>query len=287
MKDMANRCRHAVSSTAAGAAAWAIASLAAADTVVLVPDKDNTLIQTTDGSLSHGASPEFYSGKVGPNGDGTIRRGVIHFDVAGMVPAGSIITSAQLKLRMNLTQSGNQTIRLKKMLEDWGEGASEAFGGGGAPAEPGDATWLHRFWPDVFWSTTGGKFSTVISAQKAVGDSGIYLFGSTAQMVADVQEWIDTPTVNFGWVVQGNETSLKSVKQFGSREAVRPDWIPNLTIVYTPPLLGDLDYNHLVDGADLGMLLANWGENGTTADLDFSGVVDGGDLGLLLAQWTG
>jgi hypothetical protein len=45
MKDMANRCRHAVSSTAAGAAAWAIASLAAADTVVLAPDKDNTLIQ--------------------------------------------------------------------------------------------------------------------------------------------------------------------------------------------------------------------------------------------------
>jgi hypothetical protein len=47
---------------------------------------------------------------------------------------------------------------------------------------------------------------------------------------------------------------------------------------------GDLDGSGEVDGADLGLLLANWDEAGL-GDLDGSGVVDGADLGLLLAAW--
>jgi len=46
----------------------------------------------------------------------------------------------------------------------------------------------------------------------------------------------------------------------------------------------DLDGNGIVDGADLGELLAQWGTPGT-ADFDNSGAVDGGDLGALLANW--
>lgn len=52
----------------------------------------------------------------------------------------------------------------------------------------------------------------------------------------------------------------------------------------------DLNGDGLVDGADLGLLLAAWGAvggGGRSADLDASGVVDGADLGLLLAAWTG
>lgn len=47
---------------------------------------------------------------------------------------------------------------------------------------------------------------------------------------------------------------------------------------------GDLDGNGLVDGADLGLLLQNWGGSGT-GDLDGNGLVDGADLGLLLQNW--
>ncbi len=51
-----------------------------------------------------------------------------------------------------------------------------------------------------------------------------------------------------------------------------------------PPCDADLNGNGLVDGADLGILLAAW--NGTGAsDLDNNGVVDGADLGALLAAW--
>lgn len=48
--------------------------------------------------------------------------------------------------------------------------------------------------------------------------------------------------------------------------------------------IGDLDQNCAVDGADLGLLLSYWGEDGPT-DLDCSGVTDGADLGILLSGW--
>ena len=45
----------------------------------------------------------------------------------------------------------------------------------------------------------------------------------------------------------------------------------------------DLNGDGAVDGADLGLLLAAWGQPG--GDLDGSGTTDGADLGLLLAAW--
>lgn len=48
---------------------------------------------------------------------------------------------------------------------------------------------------------------------------------------------------------------------------------------------GDLDGDGHVDGADLGILLSQWGAAGS-ADLDGSGTVDGADLGALLAAWA-
>jgi len=51
------------------------------------------------------------------------------------------------------------------------------------------------------------------------------------------------------------------------------------------PLPADLNHDGVVDGADLGILLAQWGSDGT-ADLDGSGTVDATDMDLLLAAWT-
>lgn len=45
----------------------------------------------------------------------------------------------------------------------------------------------------------------------------------------------------------------------------------------------DLDGNHLVNGADLGMLLGGWGT--ASHDLNGDGTVNGADLGILLGAW--
>lgn len=50
---------------------------------------------------------------------------------------------------------------------------------------------------------------------------------------------------------------------------------------------GDLNADLIVNGSDLGIMLAFWGPVATfpRADLNQDGLVDGGDLGLLLAYW--
>ena len=212
-----------------------VAASASADVVTLTTYKDNTLIEDPTGGFSAGASPNFFVGRTGTNAEGTKRRGVIAFDVAGAVPLGSTITAATLKLHMSQTTSGNQSIVLKRLLAPWGEGTSFAFGGAGAPSTPGDATWIHQYFSNDPWDTTGGVFSTTVSATKTVGGEGFYTWGSTAGMVADVQSWLNTPATNYGWLVQGNEAALKTTKRFESRESTTVEWRPVLTITFTPP----------------------------------------------------
>ncbi|MFO0874182.1 MAG: M12 family metallo-peptidase [Phycisphaerales bacterium] len=48
----------------------------------------------------------------------------------------------------------------------------------------------------------------------------------------------------------------------------------------------DLNGDCAVNGADLGILLGNWGGSGV-GDFDGNGIVDGADLGVLLGAWTG
>jgi hypothetical protein len=48
--------------------------------------------------------------------------------------------------------------------------------------------------------------------------------------------------------------------------------------------MGDFDCNGTVDGADLGLLLSNWGGTGIT-DIDRNGVTNGADLGITLSLW--
>lgn len=51
------------------------------------------------------------------------------------------------------------------------------------------------------------------------------------------------------------------------------------------PIVGDINHDGVVDGADLGLLLSGWGQPGPT-DLNNDGTTNGADLGLLLSQWS-
>lgn len=53
----------------------------------------------------------------------------------------------------------------------------------------------------------------------------------------------------------------------------------------SPAVSCDLNADGSVDGADLGLLLGEWGVTGSSADLNDDGVVDGADLGILLGSW--
>ncbi|MBL9141040.1 MAG: hypothetical protein JNK53_04175 [Phycisphaerae bacterium] len=60
-----------------------------------------------------------------------------------------------------------------------------------------------------------------------------------------------------------------------------------VTITSESPCPADLNGDGVVAGADLGVLLSNWGPAtpSTPGNLDGNGTVDGADLGALLASW--
>ncbi len=215
-------------------ASFALATLAAADTVTLGSVKDNTLYAES-GSESNGKGGGLFSGT---NGTGQIRRGLVQFNVAAGVPAGSTITAVQVTLDMTKTNAGAVSVELRRVLQAWGEGNSIApnGGGGGAAAQVNDATWTSSFFSLTPWSTAGGAFAASASATTTVNQVAAYTWNSTATLVSDVQSFFDTPASNFGWLLlSGDESSAPTAKRFATREWGIASQRPKLVITYTPP----------------------------------------------------
>ncbi len=208
-----------------------IAAVSSGITVNLTASKDNTLYESSTGALSNGAGPSFFVGKTGTN---LIRRGLIAFDIAASIPTGATINSATLSLNMSQTVAGPETISLRRALQDWGEGTSNAgaSGGGGAAATAGDATWVHTFFSGSLWTSVGGTFSATSSASTSVAGVGVYTW-SSAQLRDDVQDMLDNPSSSFGWGITGNETAISTAKRFESSESLNPAFVPVLRVEYT------------------------------------------------------
>ena len=55
-------------------------------------------------------------------------------------------------------------------------------------------------------------------------------------MVADVQDWLDNPAANFGWLLQGDESHGQTAKRFNSGESTTGSNVPPaLSITYHVP----------------------------------------------------
>ena len=197
-------------------------------TISFSPQRDNTLYEDPTGQLSNGQGIYFFDGKTGAN---LLRRGLIAFDLTS-IPANATITDASLSMFLSMTQGTPAAVSLSKVLQDWGEGASDAGdpGGQGAQAAAGDATWLHTFYNLGFWATPGGDFSPTISASTTVSTVNTTYTWSGSGLIADVQAWVSNPTGNFGWVIRGNEIDTGSAQRFNSGEnSSNP---PQLTVTY-------------------------------------------------------
>ena len=245
----------------------ALCAAAKADIQDFSASKDNTLYEDATGSLSNGIGENFFAGQ---NGLGLIRRGLIAFDVGGAIPPGSTINSVTLSLHVSRVAPGSppQNFGLHAAMSDWGEGSSnsQAMGGGrGAPAQAGDATWIHTFFNSSLWDNVGGDFAAVASAVVNVAGNATYTWNSTPQLVADVQRWLDDPAANFGWLVRGNESVVFSARRFDSRENANAAFRPRLTVDFTPPIT-DCNGNGIDDAIDIA--------NGTSEDCNGNGVPD-------------
>ena len=207
-------------------------TLVVAEMTELRPAKDNTLYEDEEGRFSNGAGEHLFTGKTAKS---STRRGLVAFDVATVLPPGATVQSVEVTLHMSKSISGMENVDLRRMLADWGEGDSDASveEGAGTEAAADDATWTHTFADGEAWARPGGVFAETAGGVQVIGDVGFYRWGSTVQLVADVQQWLDHPEENFGWMILGNEESTTTTKRFDSREHEDQTVRPLLRIEFT------------------------------------------------------
>jgi len=207
-----------------------------AEMVMLNPVAD-TFILDTSPTNNNGGTEGF---TVGRDDNGGTRRGLIRFDVSG-IPSGSTILSAVLELTVTKDppQPVNTNFHLYKLLLDWGEGdkvGSRPFNRG-EPATSGEATWEARLTGQAAWTTAGALDDVTLapSATTYVEGAGPYTWDSVS-MTADVQEWVNAVSQNFGWlIVCADELTPMTARKFGSREPTPNPSPPVLQVEFIPP----------------------------------------------------
>ena len=210
-----------------------------AEVVSLAPVADTSLFEySPDNNI--GGAPFVTAGVTGDFAGNSKSRGLLKFDLAPAIPAGARINAARLVLQVTKinTSGTSPTYELRRVLKGWGEG--NKTGNNGEPASLGEATWNSRQAPATAWSSPGGAapddFSLVSSAGLLVGGLGSYTFGPTPDLAADVQQWLDHPESNFGWIlIAQDEAAPQTARHFGSRENATN--APALILDFTPAAL--------------------------------------------------
>ena len=203
----------------------------------LAATKDNTIF-SEDVPLARSYSDALgylYAGRTQPNFGPYNRRALLAFDIVSHIPAGATIQAVQLQLHLDKAgpnAAGSTPVSLYRLTETWGEGTSNnpLNQGYGAPATPNDVTWNFRFFNTSSWTTPGGSFNGVASASTTLGTGGLIMWGPTAQLAADVQGWLDTPTSNAGWMLRGDEVNNGTASRFDSIQSGTIP--PALTVTY-------------------------------------------------------
>ena len=182
------------------------------------------------------------------------RRGLLEFNLSS-IPAGATITNVQLTLTLGQFSGAftSGTIDFYDLTRSWVQGTVESTAsniggtGNGAAANPGDATWTDVSYSSTtptLWTTAGGDHSFTSSGALSVTSAAVgssYTAPSTAQMVADVQGWVNNPATDFGWeLINADETDSSTVFGFYSSEWDNTHFggsstqVPALQITYTP-----------------------------------------------------
>ena len=181
-------------------------------TLTINASKDATIFsENTSGSNGTGS---LFSGRVNR---GDLRRALIQFDLSE-IPSDAIVTNASVSL-VGSRQSG--TVDLFRLTKDFGEGSTSGTGnGGGNPSEGGngDATWSSNFLNTSTWDSEGGDFEAQTRGSESINNGSTTTWSGDA-VIEDVQSWINDESLNFGWILIGDETTNGSAVRINSRES--------------------------------------------------------------------
>ncbi len=224
-----------------------------------------TLNSVADTSLFENHSDSNLGGTTlvaGTNQQYSRSRALFRFDLSA-VPIGATITQVHVTLHVTRRPDPDQhggpvdsDFSLYRLLVGWGEGTGAEVTG--SNAQPGNATWNERHFNSATWAGPGGligeDYANGPSANTSVGGIGTYVWGSSTELIADAQTWLDDPAANFGFIlISQTEGTSGTGRRFASREQPGggiPG--PQLELTYSVPEPSSLAF------ATLGLLGLQW-----------------------------
>jgi hypothetical protein len=202
-------------------------------------------------------------------GQGLVRFDGIFGTASGQVPAGSQIISATLVIDIPDdidTPFYNPNFLVHRMTRDWNESST--------------------------WNSLGGGLSVGADMTGAIAT-----FSGDNNPNSETMRRIDVTSAVAAWsagepnyglgivpeIISGNDDGIEIRASENGNTILRP----RLEIVFAAPAgpREDLNGDGRVDGADLSILLSEWGTPSPVADIDADGVVNGADLAMLLSAW--
>lgn len=218
--------------------------------------RDISLSENAPTASPGGATTLFTDGDE-PAGSGKDASLLLRWDLAS-IPIGSTLQSVTLTVRV--TNATNHAYALQALTREWAEGA---------------ATW-QRATATTSWEVAGAKGATDRNTT-ALGSLqasalGTYTVTLNAAGVARVQQWVDAPASNFGFILAS--TSNTDGLDLASSEAATVTDRPQLAVTYLPP--GTVDDPVLLAAGDIGNC-------NTTQDTATGNLLDGlpGTIALL------
>jgi hypothetical protein len=139
------------------------------------------------------------------------------------------------------------------------------------PPAPDNGNAVHRFatWLSADWGPLAGRWEDWLDSE--LGNPGDPISPFMVEWDADCN---NDGTVDYGQILQGQLADLNT------------DGVPD---VCQQPTCADADLfrNGMINGADLGILLSEWGpaNANTVSDINKDGFVNGADLGIMLSFW--
>ncbi len=234
--------------------------------VEVTPMIDNTMFRDSD--VSNGLGEFIFTGNTNKD---IKKRALVKFDLTETVPEGTTVDSVSLTLIPTKVKPGNTEVVIHRVTTEWGEGTSKAEDGDGkgALATKDDATWSYakfKSWP---WVKKGGDFDIESSASNSVSEGTDAMFRSD-RLTLDVNLWLQNPSLNFGWILIGDESKTATSVKFSSKDHKDIEQWPTLRLYYTGATSID-ERNHIkpdllvYQGSDLGNIyILNGGETGSS-----------------------
>src|SRR4030095_11959451 len=96
---------------------------AAASTIIVEADHAATIIEDPGGARANGSGPVFFVGR-NAQAVGSIRRGLVRFDLGGLLPPGAMVEMAWLELYSLPGNPAPREVRLFRVVSFWEEGPS-------------------------------------------------------------------------------------------------------------------------------------------------------------------